>query len=140
MGTAVKYKVDMDIDIGNGNLVFVYGTLKEGHGNHKHFLSNSLYHGPHKTGAQHQMLDLGSFPGVIYGGGVTPISGEVYEVSDKTLGRLDGLEGYPDFYNRTRIVTPYGLALMYILSSNFLNNTPIETRNDAVIESGVWSP
>ena len=133
-------KKTADIDIGNGNLVFVYGTLKEGHGNYQHYLSNSLYHGPHVTGPEHQMLNLGAFPGVIYGGGITKIHGEIYEISDKTLGKLDGLEGYPDFYDRTRIMTEYGMCFMYILSSNFLNNVPVTTRNSAVIESGVWAP
>ncbi len=101
------------------SLVFVYGTLKKGFGNHK-LLSSSLYHGPHTTGHHHKMVSLGGFPGVVYGAGKTAISGEVYEVDAEVLGRLDSLEGYPNFYDKTKIFTGYGMADMYVLSDRFV--------------------
>lgn len=123
-------------DIGKErHLVFVYGTLKEGFSNHG-LLRDSIYHGKHETGAVHKMLSLGGFPGVIWNGGTSPIHGEVYEVTDATLARLDSLEGYPHFYDRRLIVTQYGAAYIYVLSDDFLQKHPIGGRN--YVENGVW--
>jgi len=118
------------------NLVFCYGTLKQGHGNHNHFLQNSLYCGSHTTGRNHSMVNLGAYPGVIYGEGNTAIKGEVYGVSDRVLDRLDGLEGYPEFYSRQEIVTPYGKAFMYTLSDNFLKRLSKDQR--PLVDTGEW--
>jgi gamma-glutamylcyclotransferase (GGCT)/AIG2-like uncharacterized protein YtfP len=62
--------------------------------------------------------------------GTTAIQGEVYEVDEPTMDRLDMLEGYPSFYNRVEIPTDYGLAWMYYLDRSYAT----EQR----INSGVW--
>lgn len=84
-----------------GHRVFVYGTLRRGQPNHQ-LLEKSEYIGSLKTPPKYTMLDLGAFPGVIEGG-TTAIHGEVFEVDELTLRRLDMLEGHPSFYCRTRI-------------------------------------
>lgn len=79
--------------------VFVYGTLKKGHYNHR-LLEKARYIGPDViTGSMH---DLGSFPAVILAP-VGPVHGEVYEVTPEMLRRLDMLEGTPHMYQRTRV-------------------------------------
>lgn len=79
--------------------VFVYGTLKHGFHNHDYFLKGiefkkakalgiNLHAGPH-------------FPYAIKGAGIA--LGEVYEVDDDTLERLDRLEGVPHHYQRDEV-------------------------------------
>ena len=82
--------------------VFVYGTLKQGHGNNR-LLEGSLFCGKAITNNTFKMYD-GGFPYVVDDntiGGNYPVIGEVYEVDDATLKRLDGLEGVAyDHYQR----------------------------------------
>lgn len=75
--------------------VFVYGTLKQGHGNHcvmpkgSSFVSRGKYNG--------KMVTLGGFPGVLKGTeGET--KGELWDVP--TIHPLDSLEGNGSFYTR----------------------------------------
>jgi gamma-glutamylaminecyclotransferase len=77
-------------------LVFVYGSLKEGYGNHRLLQASTLVH--HATLPYgHRMFSLGGFPGVVEAdlSSGYPIHGEVYEVTERTLFEsLDYLEGY----------------------------------------------
>lgn len=94
------------------DLVFVYGTLRQGEYNH-HYLSGARHLGIHRTDPCFTLLDLGEYPAVI-NGGKTSIIGEVYAIDDATMAQLDWLEAYPDEYIRKRIPTSYGLAWIYI--------------------------
>ena len=104
--------------------VFVYGTLKEGYGNHR-LLNRAKFVGPGVTvSGDFKMLD-GGFPMVLTGG-LFHIKGELYEVSDQeTLSNLDRLEGVPHLFNRhsVQVDTPEGVhdAFMYVGNSNFEN-------------------
>ena len=81
------------------NLVFVYGSLKKGFGNHRllaraKFIANAcIFDG--------KMLDLGAFPALIEGH--MDIEGELYAVDDATFAALDRLEGHPTFYERKKV-------------------------------------
>lgn len=92
--------------------VFVYGTLKRGHGNHL-LLCASRFLGKCHTPPAYSLHDLGFFPGLVRDGHM-PIPGEVFEVDHDTLAALDVLEGYPRFYDRELIDTPYGAAWVYV--------------------------
>ena len=111
--------------------VFVYGTLKRGHGNSV-LLNEAEFVQKAMTQPMYTMRNLGFFPGV-QEGGETSIVGEVYKVSDAELERLDRLEGYPSFYNRIQIplpsleVTPW----MYVLPVTGYEES-------APIGSGIW--
>lgn len=112
--------------------VFVYGSLKEGFGNHRVMeRSNGRYIGVHHTDAEYTMVSLHSFPGVVLGGD-TSIKGEVYEVDHLT--HLDRLEGYPSFYNRKIIYTEYGPAWMYFLADRHQNIDQYKK-----VTSGEWT-
>lgn len=80
--------------------IFTYGTLKVG-------LSNSpLLHGSEFVGAAvtkplYRLYDCGPYPCLVRGDKV--VRGEVYNVSAKTLERLDRLEGVPFLYQREEI-------------------------------------
>lgn len=82
--------------------VFVYGTLKSGHYNHRCIsMDKTSKMVEEESFIVGQMFDLGAFPAVTPGH--MPIKGEVWEVSDETLARLDHLEGHPDFYVRMEV-------------------------------------
>jgi gamma-glutamylcyclotransferase (GGCT)/AIG2-like uncharacterized protein YtfP len=77
--------------------VAVYGTLKRNGSNHS-LLSGSKFIGIGGTPPNYSLLEMGSFPGAIYG--QSKLQVEVFEVNAKTLARLDQLEGHPSFYER----------------------------------------
>ena len=115
----------------NTQLVMVYGSLLKGLHNHP-VISDGELLGEHETEGVFTMLSLGSFPGVIKGGH-TKIKGEVYEVNDSTFKRLDSLEGYPTFYSRELISTPYSQdAWIYLLNHTHQHGTEKE------VEDGDW--
>ena len=81
-------------------LVAVYGSLKKGFQNHRYFSPSDTQLG---TGyvKNFSMFSMGGFPMIVPGGGEVRV--EVYEVGDATLRALDGLEGFPHFYDRKRV-------------------------------------
>ena len=81
------------------NLVFVYGTLKKGFGNHR-LLAKAKFIAPAFI-MDGKMLNLGAFPAVIAGD--MDIEGEIYSVDKDTLASLDRLEGHPTFYERKQV-------------------------------------
>lgn len=88
----------------SSNLVFVYGSLKEGFHNH-HLLSDrnsSLYLFDGETQDKFTLLDLGTYPGVTLKP-TSKIQGEIYNVSPECFSQLDNLEGYPDYYSRKKV-------------------------------------
>lgn len=73
-------------------MIFVYGTLKRGGSNHgwmrgQRFLTEA------RTAPHYQLHDLGGYPGMVLdeAGGLS-IQGEVWEVDEEGLARLDVLE------------------------------------------------
>jgi len=80
--------------------VFVYGTLKQGYGNHG-LLNDAKYLGDAVTVGKYRLLNAG-FP-VIRPGDVGRVEGEVYEVNRHTLQALDRLEGEGTMYHRKDI-------------------------------------
>ena len=84
--------------------VFVYGTLKRGCDNHR-LLLNSKFVSNAKTLHPYPMIcKYPSFPYLIdaEGEGLC-VHGEVYDVSYRTMLRLDELEGYPEHYTKREI-------------------------------------
>ena len=111
-------------------LVLVYGSLKKGYYN-SYLLEGSLQIGVHVTEPEYTMYDLGAYPAITNTGG-TAIHGELYEVDDGVFKRLDTLEGYPSFYNRKEVDTPYGKAWVYFIEDTSRFN------EDRIVDSGVW--
>lgn len=115
--------------------VFVYGSLLSGMGNNG-LLRSSKYLGKATTSPEFQMLDIGWFPGVVEDPSGIAIHGEVYEVSDETLARLDRLEGFrshdPEngLYNRKTIETPFGEAIIYIYNNHLSRDKNFVTNGD----------
>ena len=86
----------------HGYNVFVYGTLKRGEYNHR-CLSGSTYLGRRRLiGAR--LHDRGSYPmALLIDRRDAVVHGELYRVNNAGLQRLDQLEGYPAFYDRTEL-------------------------------------
>ncbi len=103
------------------HLVFVYGTLKRGQGNH-HWLEGAVFLGEASlTGAV--LHDLGPFPMAIEGDGT--VHGEVYGVNEAGLARLDRLEGCPRLYARRPMALADGRrAWVYLGSWRQVRNVP----------------
>lgn len=77
--------------------VFVYGSLMKGYWNNK-LLENSIYTGMAKL-VDYEMYHVSGFPGIIRKCG-DYIIGEVYEIDEETLKRLDELEDEGRMYIR----------------------------------------
>tara|TARA_R110002020_G_scaffold148779_1_gene324807 strand:+ start:2778 stop:3212 length:435 start_codon:yes stop_codon:yes gene_type:complete len=91
------------------HLVFVYGTLMKGFGNHG-LLRESIPLGVAETIEEYVLTALG-IPFVTKAQeedpSLTTIKGELYLVDDNTLGRLDALEGHPYAYKREKAEIKY---------------------------------
>jgi len=115
--------------------VAVYGTLKQGHGNHR-LLTDSKFLG--KASVKGRMYHLGGFPGVRLDEPGT-VQVELYEVDNDTLRRLDRLEGYREgaadnnFYTREIVETDTEEHVsIYQISKDY-------TSDKRIIASGDWS-
>jgi len=95
--------------------LFVYGSLLSGLHNHR-LLETSTMLGAWTTEPLFELVDLGSYPAVLEDG-TTAIRGEVYEVTDDVYADVERLEGYPSYYGRITLDSPYGEVEMYTLSN-----------------------
>lgn len=115
------------------HLVFVYGTLKKGFPNH-YYLKDQEYLG--EATIRGTMISLRHFPGVINVGN-DQITGELYQIDNETLARLDRLEGYPHFYERVPIElsdeTTNTFVWCYTLPESYL-----QEGNHQRIPDGIW--
>lgn len=109
--------------------IYVYGSLKRGFGNHRLLEGSTLVH--EDAIMSGKMASLGGFPCVTTHGN-NQIHGEIYEVDDNTLARLDGLEGHPTFYCREIVSTSKGDAWVYLINDeSYYQDNPI-------VRDGVW--
>jgi gamma-glutamylcyclotransferase (GGCT)/AIG2-like uncharacterized protein YtfP len=82
--------------------VFVYGSLRKGFWNHEPYLKDSKFIGMGITKEKYAMY-ANIIPYVVENEKISHIVGEVYEVDEKTLERIDCLEGHPDCYKRKKV-------------------------------------
>ena len=82
-------------------LVFVYGSLKRGFCNHGLLKDAKFIKHDQTKEAEYRMYSAGAFPMV--SNGDKHIGGELYEVAEATLDRLDRLEGHPNWYKREQV-------------------------------------
>ena len=116
-----------------GIRVAVYGSLRNGLSNHvclSEYGAELL--GTHimPEDSNYRMVSLGAFPAVFPADkeSATPITIEVYRVTDECLLILDSLEGHPDWYKREKVSTPWKKAWMYVMpAETYDDHTPIET-------------
>jgi gamma-glutamylcyclotransferase (GGCT)/AIG2-like uncharacterized protein YtfP len=118
----------------NITTVFVYGTLRTGHGNWRGILAP--YVGINATTKpEYTMRSWGGFPAV-YDNGEHSITGELFYVEDDTLEQLDRLEGHPNWYKREEIEVTDNegqvvVAWMYVM--------PKSKTQGEIVENGNWN-
>lgn len=78
--------------------IFVYGTLMKNMRNH-YYLEDSTYMGETEISG-YEMYDLGYYPGIVKGNGI--IKGEVYEVTEDVMKKIDILENEGILYLKKR--------------------------------------
>ncbi len=124
-------------------LVAVYGSLKEGYPNHRLLsASSSPLVGAGLTVDKFAMRSFTAFPGLIEIEPDKPeaanVEVEVYLVDSSTFSRLDGLEGYPSFYNRKEVGIKLEdgsevTAWIYILSDKYSDENLIMPNTDGIL-------
>jgi len=137
-------------------LVFVYGTLKQGHGNHR-LLRDSEFIRRLSLAAQFYMINMGGFPALICDNDIisvykpktfkpSTVSGELYRVPVSDMKYLDALEGHPDFYQRD-VLNVWPLkeqAYYYKLPPHYLldrtTHRPLPNIDRLLMPEGVWKP
>ena len=85
------------------SLIFVYGSLKRGHGLH-HLLEGQVFRGSATTYPRYRIFDLGSYPGLVDWPEGLAVQGEVYEVDTECLKRLDEAEGVDEGLYARRVI------------------------------------
>ena len=106
--------------------VLVYGSLRKGLHNHG-VLGDSPYVKTTTVSGFELKPYCGSFPAVVHNpNSLHPVTVEKYMVDVAGLARLDGLEGYPNFYNRMK--TPLGW--IYHIDSEDLSSLETITHGD----------
>ena len=109
----------------------VYGSLLEGFGNNG-LLRDSKKLSSEVVDIPFKMISLGGFPGLIPAEENHNIYIEVWGVDDRTYSRVEILEGYPSFYQKSVINTSLGECEVYVL------NDP-RYQSDSIIEHGSWA-
>ena len=81
------------------HLVFVYGTLRRGQARSMSIrFPNSEYIVDAKVNGK--LYDLGAYPGLLLNASNSVVTGEVYEVDDETLNKLDEFEGASNYWRK----------------------------------------
>lgn len=122
--------------------VFVYGTLRRGHGNNR-LLRDSDCHGVAVLEG-YKMVSLGGFPAIFRGEKDDTVVGEVYEVTKPVLNSLDRLEGFNrmdpqmyDLYHAVPVVVE-GVE-RYECETYTMDHSAREMSDYPPVESGDWN-
>jgi gamma-glutamylaminecyclotransferase len=138
--------------------IFVYGSLRKGlHNNH--LLDDAKYIGKFTTINHYIMIGTKSFS---YPYLIDPtylkfnlyssiaddysknIVGEVYEIDNVLMKKLDSLEGHPDYYTRKQIQVENDIAKIYVYAYILENKDIINSIERYInhrfifVESGDW--
>ena len=81
--------------------IFVYGTLRNGYGNHRLIVGEQLV--GNATTIQKYHMTASGIPFVAHTPKTSHIFGEIYEVSEEKIPSLDHLEGHPCWYKREAV-------------------------------------
>ena len=96
------------------HLVFVYGTLMQGELHHTS-IAHARFVRAAETLPLYELVQIDYYPAMLTGG-ARRVLGELYEVDDETLRKLDALEQVPEYYERHTIELADGtLALTYVM-------------------------
>ncbi|MFN4259317.1 MAG: gamma-glutamylcyclotransferase [Gemmataceae bacterium] len=115
-------------------LLFVYGTLKTGYPNN-HFLQDQRFLGPARTAPLYRLFVNDWYPCLV------PdtcqgqrIAGEVWQVDEETLRRLDDYEGVPTWFTRQPVRLEGHAELIWA----YFYQGEVTTLRECA--NGVWPP
>lgn len=116
--------------IPEGDLCAVYGSLREGLGNHR-VIQGCPRQADGVIPSGFKMYSYGAFPALTPSEEGYPITVEVYQVNDTHKAQsLDWLEGYPSFYNRKVIELEDGRkAWVYFVKDISPGSTEVNSGN-----------
>ena len=117
----------------NTHLVFVYGTLRRGSAQAMsirfpgaRFVADAKVSG--------SLFDLGAYPGLLVDDSNSLVIGEVYEVNDESLGKLDDFEASSHYWRKqVKISLGAHTKKCWIYAPN-----PEAFSRDKLIPSGDW--
>jgi len=114
--------------------LFVYGTLKGGFGLNPILGAERKFVG-HGRLVGYWMFHLGRYPAIIKANDdLWAVQGEVYDITEENLARVDQAEGHPSFYQRVQVEIPYfGKCQTYVQSPEML------FEGKPFIPSGRWT-
>lgn len=119
--------------------IAVYGTLCRGFKGNEKYLKGAEFLGTFDSKPQYTMYNLKHYPGVVKNGD-TSIRMEVFEVKNDMISVFDKIEGYSgeaksskNIFERSKILTPFGVAHIYLYAN--LEKNPTEPTK---VESGNW--
>jgi gamma-glutamylcyclotransferase (GGCT)/AIG2-like uncharacterized protein YtfP len=110
-------------------LIACYGSLRKGMGN-SGLIRNANFVSEEVVEIPYDMIDMGSYPGLIHSENRNKIKIETYLVDSPTYIRVEHLEGYPHFYDRIGIDTSHGMADIYFLPRGGYRSTPLVKKNE----------
>lgn len=116
------------------DIIFVYGTLMKGHCN-DHYLRELKYLGIGRLN-NYEMYHVSTYPGIVKNKGGY-IIGELYEIDEKTLKRLDILENEGDLFLRKKLDVI--LDTEEIKAHVYVWNKAVEDRTEKVTQIP-WQP
>jgi len=114
------------------HLVFVYGTLRQGgfRAMPSIFPAAKLIGQANVRGS---LYDLGAYPGLLLDESNSSVTGEVYEVDDEILRKLDEIEAV-SYYLRKRVEVSIGehrmLSWVYVYDAQFYPRRVLITSGD----------
>lgn len=97
--------------------LFVYGSLKSGESNHAFYMKGQRLLGPARTQEHFRLYELGPYPGLVPAADGIAIEGELWEVDEEAMVRIDQLEdAQGGVYQRARITLaePPTEAIVYL--------------------------
>jgi gamma-glutamylcyclotransferase (GGCT)/AIG2-like uncharacterized protein YtfP len=95
------------------SVLFVYGTLRKGSSNHER-LEGARFAGACSTASEYDITHSAGYPALVPGS--RAVAGELYDVDETLLSRLDAFEG--DDYRRATVRLADGeLAIAYVLAA-----------------------
>lgn len=116
----------------NKHFVFVYGTLRQGGVREMPGLfPDAKFVG--QANVSGSLYDLGEYPGLLLGESNSSVIGEVYEIDDEILNKLDEIEATSD-YGRKQVEVSLGNQRMrcwiYAPDSQVYSNRTLITSGD----------
>lgn len=115
-------------------LLFVYGTLMSD-GCRNSAIGDQKFVRKATTKTGYQLLDLGSFPGIVrVENDGRQIAGELWEIDTSRLGVLDRIEGAPTLYRMETVDIEGEEAAVY----SYFFKLRAKNQNAPVLESNRW--